>query len=221
MTRLNLDILPQPQRALWPQLAATSQLGLVLYGGTAIALYYGHRESVDFDFFSSNPVHRRDIQRILPFTKGATVLQDAPDTWVVLLQWPEAVTVKLSFFGSIGIGRFGVPLVSAEGVQIASPEDLLATKLKVLFDRVEWKDYRDISVLLENNVDLAKGISIARKMFGHEFQPSECLKALTYFKGGDLHLLSEQDRFRLVSSAASVRDIPEVELATTLHGSVG
>ena len=47
-----LDILPAAQRALWPKLAEVSRHSFVLYGGTAVAMYLGHRESVDFDFFT-------------------------------------------------------------------------------------------------------------------------------------------------------------------------
>jgi hypothetical protein len=40
------DILPAPQRRLWAELAAVTA-EFVLYGGTAIALHLGHRQSVD------------------------------------------------------------------------------------------------------------------------------------------------------------------------------
>ena len=53
-----LDILPAAQRKLWPELKPVQQQGFVLYGGTAIALRLGHRQSVDFDFFSSRPSTR-------------------------------------------------------------------------------------------------------------------------------------------------------------------
>ena len=47
----NLEILPKSQQQLWQQLKPVSELGFVLYGGTAIALQLGHRQSIDFDFF--------------------------------------------------------------------------------------------------------------------------------------------------------------------------
>ena len=47
-----LDILPPSQRRLWDELSAVP-VEFVLYGGTAIALHLGHRESVDFDFFGA------------------------------------------------------------------------------------------------------------------------------------------------------------------------
>jgi Nucleotidyl transferase AbiEii toxin, Type IV TA system len=46
-----LDILPDVQQRLWPELAQTPD-NFTLYGGTAIALRLGHRQSVDFDFFA-------------------------------------------------------------------------------------------------------------------------------------------------------------------------
>jgi hypothetical protein len=41
------DILPAPQRTLWPELDATPD-HFTLYGGTALALRLGHRQSGDF-----------------------------------------------------------------------------------------------------------------------------------------------------------------------------
>ena len=45
-----LDILPPPQISLWPELGQVPA-DFALYGGTALALHLGHRESIDFDFF--------------------------------------------------------------------------------------------------------------------------------------------------------------------------
>jgi len=45
-------ILPPAQREIFPQLAPARSMSFVLYGGTAIALYLGHRVSLDFDFFA-------------------------------------------------------------------------------------------------------------------------------------------------------------------------
>ena len=47
-----MHILPPAQKRLWPELGMARKLGFTLYGGTAIALRLGHRDSVEFDFFS-------------------------------------------------------------------------------------------------------------------------------------------------------------------------
>ena len=48
-----LDILPESQLRLWPELDAVPS-DFMLYGGTGLALHLGHRASEDFDFFSSS-----------------------------------------------------------------------------------------------------------------------------------------------------------------------
>lgn len=210
-----LDVLPPPQRRLWPDLRAAPGLGYVLYGGTAIALRLGHRASIDFDFFSDRSLDRATLLAGLPFLGQATVVQDAQDAWSALVDrdldesWPTPVMV--SFLGGLDIGRVGTPDWTDDGVlQIASVNDLLATKLKVLLQRAEVKDYLDILALLRAGADLASGLAGARALYGSTFQPSESLKALTFFGDGDLDLLAEEDRADLVEAAGSVSDLPGV-----------
>ena len=49
-----LDVLAPAQQKLWQSLQSATALGLVLYGGTAIALRLGHRQSVDFEYIRFN-----------------------------------------------------------------------------------------------------------------------------------------------------------------------
>ncbi|MGH6892980.1 MAG: nucleotidyl transferase AbiEii/AbiGii toxin family protein, partial [Dongiaceae bacterium] len=126
--------------------------------------------------------------------------------------------VKVSFFAALGTGRVGKPDWTDDGVlQIASLKDLMATKLKVLSQRVEAKDYQDVAAMLGAGADLATALSAARKLYGDAFQPNECLKALVYVEGGDLSSLPASTRRTLIAAASSVRDLPNVRrLARTL-----
>ena len=206
-----LDVLPLAQRQLWPQLRAATDLGFVLYGGTAIALRLGHRASIDFDLFSARPLDRDAIAAALPFVGQATALQDQRDSWTLLT--PELV--KLSFFGNLTMGRTGTPATTDDGVlMVASLDDLMTTNLKVILQRAEAKDYRDIAALLGAGVSLARGLAAARKIFGPNFQPSEALKALVYFGDGDLATLSDAEKIVLGEAVKTVRDLPQVELAS-------
>lgn len=209
------DTLPPAQRELWPMLSPARSMGFVLYGGTAIALRLGHRQSVDFDLFSNQALDRCALEEKLPLLAKSTVLADRPDTLTVLVPTGAGVdsSVKVSFFGGIRFGRVGWPQLTVDGcLEVASIEDLLATKLKTVLQRVESKDYRDIAALIGAGADLATGLAAARELFGRHFQPSECLKALVYFQGGDLHLLEPAVRDLLVKAAASVRSLPFVQL---------
>lgn len=210
-----LDILPHAQRLLWSNLKPAANLGFALYGGTAIALRLGHRSSVDFDFFCETPLDRTALFETMPFLGVARVLQDRPDTLTFLVTPDMASndTVKLSFFGSITLGRVGVPQWTNDKVaQIASPEDLLSTKLKVVLQRIEAKDYLDIAAILESGTSLVVGLGAACALFGTTFQPSECLKALVYFEGGDLEVLPLKAKKQLIASVKNVDDIPRIPI---------
>jgi hypothetical protein len=215
-----LDVLPDAQRRLWPSLQPAARLGFVLYGGTAISLRLGHRQSVDFDFFTDRPLDNQTLNANLPWLSGAEVLQEAPNTLTVLaggsaLGADASESVKVSFFGAITFGRLADPDVTSDGVaQVASLEDLLATKLKALLQRVEAKDYLDIVALLGSGVHLDRGLAGARALYGLAFQPAECLKALVYFQGGDLETLPADTRSALISAAAAVGHLPPVAIVS-------
>jgi len=208
-----LDTLPAVQRQLWPSLRGLTSAGFVLYGGTAIALRYGHRISVDFDFFTARPLDRAALRRLLPWLDRATVLQDQPDTLTVLSAGNRDGQdgVKLSLFGGLSIGRVAEPQLSSDGVAlVAAPLDLLATKLKVLLQRAERKDYEDVAVLLASGLTLAEGLGAARALYGSSFPVNEALKALVYFADGDLGDLSAATQQRLIDAVSSVDAIPNV-----------
>lgn len=93
--RPHLEILPAAQRRLWPELRPAWELGMVLYGGTAIALRLGHRSSVDFDFFTERALDRGALSAALPFIERSTVIQDQAEGFTILTR-DEEVKVSLS-----------------------------------------------------------------------------------------------------------------------------
>ncbi len=208
-----LDILPAAQRQLWPELRPIQQHGYVLYGGTAIALRLGHRQSVDFDFFSAQRVDPQRLRAALPFVRRATVRQESTNTFEV----ETATGVKVAFFGGLEFGRVGRPQRTADGViRVASLDDLMATKVKVILQRSESKDYRDIAAMLRAGARLEIGLAAAEKMFQPTFPPNESLKALVYFEGGDMARLSAEDRKVLVHAARQVKSLPAVTISPGL-----
>jgi hypothetical protein len=110
-----LAVLPRAQKEIWTSLAPAPQFDFVLYDGTAIALHLGHREPLDLDFFRSEPLDKDQIRAAFGFISGAAILQDAPDTLVVLAEMPSG-PVKISFFGGIGFGRVSDPVQTRDGV---------------------------------------------------------------------------------------------------------
>jgi hypothetical protein len=178
------DILPEPQMRLWPSLANLPP-HFVLYGGTAIALRLGHRQSVDFDFFTDEPLDELGKQAILNLFNVGAILQNDLNT-LTFVAAVDGQPVKLSFFGGLSNGCVGQPDMTDDGVAcVASLDDLFAHKLKVVHDRAEGKDYQDIAVMLVNGQSLAHGLAAREALFGASVPAMLTLKALTYFSDID------------------------------------
>lgn len=200
-------MLPQAQRAIWEKLPPAKELGFVLYGGTAIALRLGHRQSMDFDFFSSNDLEKDALLKRLPFLAGNPPIQDEKNTLTII-----AENVKFSFFGGLPFGHYSPPETTSDQIlDVASLDDLLALKTKVILQRSEARDYLDIAALLRHGMSLEKGLAIAEHMFRPQFAPMIAVRALTYFE--DLSQLSKQDKTTLVNAVRTLGPLPNVEPA--------
>lgn len=213
----NKETLPAEQRQLWPELHPAADFGFVLYGGTAIALRLGHRVSVDFDFFTERPLEKDKLYEAFPFLGRSTVLQDGKNTLIVNVPAADGKggVVKISFFGGIGFGRVGVPQQTCDGVLfVASLDDLMATKVKTIIQRVSAKDYQDIAAMVKAGVSLAKGLASASEMFGPTFQPSISLKTMVYFEGEDLQSLTQEVRQTLIQAVRQVTELPQIKLVS-------
>jgi hypothetical protein len=211
-----MEILPLAQQRLWQHLKPARSLRLVLYGGTAIALQLGHRTSIDFDFFSDQPLDRSQLSKVFSFFNNSTMLQDQPNCITLLVRSQNSEdTVKVSFFGGLDFGRVENPLNTDDGMlQVASLDDLMAHKLKVILQRSEAKDYLDIAAMIQAGVSLEKGLSSAQTLYGPTFQPSESLKACVYFNDGDLASLSKSTKDLLVRAVAKVQNLPSIPIAS-------
>jgi hypothetical protein len=216
--RARLGVLPAAQRRLLDELGGVPR-GFVLYGGTALALRFEHRASEDFDFFASRPFDPGEIETTTPFLRGAVRLQSSPNTLVCRVDRGGAV--KVSFLGVLALRRVCDPeaVEGLSGLLVASPLDLAATKVKVVQDRAESKDYLDVSRLLEAGIELGEVLGAARAVYGATFNPLLSLKALCYFGDGDLPGLPIDVQNRLVEAVGRVDPvrIPEV---TPLPGGI-
>jgi hypothetical protein len=198
-----LHILPSPQRALWDELDQVP-VEFVLYGGTAIALHLGHRQSVDFDFFGNRAFDPAQLAAQIPFLDSATITQREPNTLSGIVE--RGGPVRLSFFGLPDFPRLLPPHVAADnGLQVASLLDLAGTKAAVVQQRAEAKDYIDIDALLrDGRIDLTMALAAARAIYGKSFNPQITLKALSFFGDGNLRRIPTAIQDRLAAAARAV-----------------
>ena len=145
----------------------------LLYCGTAVALRYGHRQSVDFDFFSSiadnNIIETTNklsfIKKFMrddmpPYTESTSQSSQV----IYKLDVESDMPVEITFLRDpkfVG-GSINSPHTALDnGVKIASPMDLMATKINALVRRHSVKDIVDIGTLIKNNISFSRGFSYA------------------------------------------------------------
>jgi hypothetical protein len=214
-----LDTLPGRQRLLWNELGATPR-HFVLYGGTALALRLGHRESVDFDFFSSRPFQPLELLRSVPYLANQRATQQAESTLSCNVETAEG-EVKISFFGGLPLRQVAAPdLADSNGIAIASLLDLFGTKCVTIAQRSESKDYLDIHALLtRTSLTLPEGIAAARVIYGRQYEPFVTLQALSYF--ADLgEPLDERTKADLLAATGgvSLQSLPTISASSEIGG---
>jgi hypothetical protein len=186
-----LDILPESQRRLWPELDAAPQ-DFVLYGGTGLALQLGHRVSEDFDFFSSSGFDPENLRSRLPFfanldpTNSSVWVHCKRDNLEAFVD--RGGVVKVAFFGGLDtLNRVEDPRRAVESrVHVASLVDLAGMKMRVIQVRGSWKDYVDIHALVSHGIDVATGLAAA-KAIDRNFEPLTSIRALQFYGDGTLH----------------------------------
>jgi len=200
-----LGVLPAAQRAFWDEDLETIPPGWVLYGGTAIALHLGHRQSRDFDFFSTNSLDRVALHRSCRWLAEARTLQDEPDTLTVV-GGKRDEPIKLSFFGGIAFGRVGDPIHVRGMARVASRLDLLGTKLATVTQRIEPRDYVDIAALLRSGLSINEGVAAMLALYGTQASGLQSVKTIAWFEDGDLERVLPGDVKELLTRAAATYD---------------
>lgn len=195
-----LAILPPSQRRLWTELGPVPE-HFTLYGGTALALRLGHRQSADFDFFSNRAFDPDRLATGLPFLAEAERVQVDANTLTCRVD--RGGPVLVSFFGDLGLDQISPPdEPQGSRVHVASLLDLAGTKVAVVQKRAEARDYFDIDALLQHGINLPTALAAGQAIYGGRFNPLLTLKALSYFD--DVPSLGADIRDRLTAAVAAV-----------------
>lgn len=118
--------------------------GFRLVGGTALALQYGHRQSVDLDFFGSPTVSQEDTIDVLSSLGNITIHNRTDKILQVVLRGIKVDVIDYSRYGWID------PPVVDDGIVLASPRDIAAMKINAIEGRGSRKDFVDIYMLLQH-----------------------------------------------------------------------
>ena len=150
-----------------------------LVGGTAIALYLGHRRSIDFDLFKFASLNRKKNLEKAQSSGFPSLV-----TWNVIGQMNLVVNeVKVTFFQY----PFQIKANNVFDSIIRLPEllDLAAMKAYALGRRSKWKDYVDLYYLLKDKFSLDEISQRAIEIYGDLFSDKLFRTQLSYFEDVD------------------------------------
>lgn len=179
-----------------------------LVGGTAIALYLGHRQSVDFDMFKQGTInHKRNLERLTQSGFKYQITRRVPEQMNCLLN-----DVKLTFFQY----PFNVPATKKERVPFRIPTllDLAAMKAYALGRRSKWKDYVDLYFILTGHYTMEQICKRATEIFGELFSEKMFRAQLSYFDDVDY---TEQVDY-IISNSPTDEDIKQKLIEIAIAG---
>ncbi len=142
--KLHLEAVSKSLIKLLQRLMAAEQLQeFYLVGGTALALHYGHRKSIDLDLFAHKPFDAVKLGEFLSQKFSLTEASVAANTVLGQING-----IKTDFIA------YQYPLIqeiiSIDGIRLLGIEDIAAMKLNAIANRGSKKDFWDYAELLKH-----------------------------------------------------------------------
>jgi hypothetical protein len=145
-----------------------------LAGGTALALRFGHRLSVDLDFFTPEPFDEDTFLARLQGMPDFSLVSKGPHTIHAVIQG-----TKVSFLGYPYPELF--PAAHFEGVPVADPRDIACMKLSAIASRGTKRDFIDLYVAC-GHFELGEILNwFGRKYAKTNYNRLHILKSLMFF----------------------------------------
>jgi hypothetical protein len=176
---MNLQVLPKKQQDLLEALADKSWIkDFYMAGGTALALQIGHRESIDFDFFTQKEFDHRFIISELEKLGEFEIFHEADQTVNGRLNG-----IRISFF----YYKYKVlnDFLIYKNIKLASLFDIALMKLEAISGRGSRKDFIDLYFLL-SHFNLEEIYNNYHKKYGTgRDNKYHLLKSLAYFEDAE------------------------------------
>ena len=153
---------------------------LRLVGGTSLALQYGHRSSVDLDFFGEITADDEDIKGVLRKFGSLLVLKESKNIKVYQLDGIKIDIVNYSY-------AWIDDAIVEDGIVLASPQDIAAMKINAIEGRGTKKDFIDIYFLLQHYT-LKEILEFYKEKYP-EYSIFRALMSLTYFEDAETQIM--------------------------------
>jgi predicted nucleotidyltransferase component of viral defense system len=151
-----------------------------LVGGTCLSLRYGHRTSVDLDFFSVTEFINADLVTTLS-NAGINFNYNSIKNPVGLFGFID--NVKVDFVKHHHFNQIDTPQIE-EGIRLFGDKDIAAMKIFAILQRAQKKDFWDMAELLQH-YSLAECIDAYHKKYPNNQMLISIPNALLFFSEAD------------------------------------
>lgn len=149
-----------------------------LVGGTALALQYGHRQSIDLDFFGDFRCEQEETQEILSKYGKVEVLKE---TQRIRIYSVDDIKVDFVYYSCY---PWLAEVVLEDGIRLASTKDIAAMKINAIEGRGTRKDFVDIYILLQH-YSLKEILEFYKAKYPN-YSDFRALMSLTYFEDAEV-----------------------------------
>lgn len=157
-----------------------------LVGGTALALQYGHRSSIDIDLFGNLDASMLDLRVALEKIGHVIVLKETENIRGYIINGVKVDIVNYSIYPWL------TDSLIEDGIRLASPIDIAAMKINAIQGRGSKKDFIDMYFLLKQYTINEILDFYARKYPEHNL--FRAIISLTYFDDADKQIMPKMHR---------------------------
>lgn len=151
-----------------------------LVGETALALKYGHRNSIDLEFFSYIPPDFMVIERELQEKYGNEYVCEAEPKRIGIFCYIKGVKIDVVKYPHLPIAAYEIQ----DGLSMYGDPDLAAMKIQAILGRARKKDFWDLFELLQH-YKLEQIIEWHYQKYPSQLLAISIPNAITYFTEAD------------------------------------
>lgn len=217
------------QERIFPELPENH---FFLVGGTALALRFGHRQSIDLDFFSFpfKSTYDAEVEIVDKFLRKHDIFhrKDIVPIAGQLHCQINNVMVLFAVFQNFTTDQesefYKVPLYPPEktafGFDTLSLKDLAGMKAFARCHRSKMKDLVDIGEILTHGISLQEIIDVAERQFGYDISGKEILESCLNIDDILDNAIDEPIVFLNNKDSSYYIDFLKIEVAKYYHANI-
>ncbi len=151
-----------------------------LVGGTALALRFGHRSSVDLDIFFHEKFDHTKIENELQLEFGNDFSHESGHKGFGIFCYIHKIKIDIVYFPHLPIAEF----ITEDNIRMYSNADIAAMKIQAILGRAQKKDFWDLHELLQH-YSLQQIMDWHKQKYPNQMLAISIPNAISYFAEAD------------------------------------